>query len=769
MEILVVDDLEENRYLLENLLSGLGHRVTSVKNGEEALQLLANRKFQLIISDILMPIMDGFQLCHAVRKNNKFDNILFVFYTATYIENEDEKLAKKLGADLFIRKPIEPEKFIKIIDRLISDVEKGGMKSPKKDSKSEKEIFELYNQRLAKKLEEKMLNLQAEIKKRKTVEEQLEAYFIQLEEIIDNRTSELVKMNKALENEIAERKKVEKALRQSEEKLTAQFKGIPIPTYTWQKNGKDFILMNYNNAAEKITKGKISRYIGKKASEMHNENPEIIKNLKRCYNTKKIIKHEISYQFRSIKKKVQLLVSYAFLPPDLILVHTQDITERYLAEESLKSSRNLLEKRVEERTLDLTEANRQLQKEISERKKIQEELIKEKEKAQMYLDIAGVMLVVIDTDRKIAMVNKKGCEILGYEADEIIGKDWFNTCLPERYREQTINVFSKVIHGIVEPFEYYENPILTKNGEERLIAWHNAMIKDKQGNITGSLSSGQDITENKKAQELMIHTEKMMTVAGLAAGMAHEINNPLAGILQSIQVIRNRVSTEFPINLKKAEESGITIDALTSYFKKRRIFELIDTIKESGQRAANIVENMLSFSRKSESKFLLHNIHELLNKIINLAESEYDLKKKYDFRKITNIKEYKALEPEIRCDAIRIQQVILNLLKNAAQAMFQAEIKNPQITLRTETVNTFLRIEIEDNGPGIPEHIRKRIFEPFFTTKEVGTGTGLGLSVSYFIITENHKGTMEVKSTLGKGTTFIIHLPIRNDGDKTGG
>jgi signal transduction histidine kinase len=109
-----------------------------------------------------------------------------------------------------------------------------------------------------------------------------------------------------------------------------------------------------------------------------------------------------------------------------------------------------------------------------------------------------------------------------------------------------------------------------------------------------------------------------------------------------------------------------------------------------------------------------------------------------------------------------IEQVVLNILKNAAQALAEVTERKdpPRIILRTLCEPTSVRMEIEDNGPGIKEEIKNRIFEPFFTTKDVGTGTGLGLSVSYFIIAKNHKGTIEVESEFGKGTKFIIHLPL---------
>jgi len=763
MKVLIVDDQEENLHLLNKLLKRADFQVVSARNGKDALEQLQGENFQIIISDILMPVMDGFQLCHAVKTHEKLKHIPFVFYSATYMEKEDEELAQKMGADKFIRKSRELEKFVEMIKQLIHEVEKGQIKPVEKIPGNEQEVLKLYNERLINKLEEKMIRLEEEAQKRQQAEQELKAYYNRLEDLVKERTAELTHINLQLEQEIAERRKVEAALRQSEEQLKTQLKGSPIPTYTWQKKGEDFVLVNYNDAAEKITQGKISNYMGITATKMHEDNPEIVKDILRCFTTKGLVRRDMPYHFQSTGKETYLLVSYAFVPPDFILVYTQDITQRKRAEDDLKRARDQLEVRVEERTFELTKANRQLQREITERKQAQEELHKEKEKAQQYLDIAGVIMVVINADHTVGLINKKGCEILGYPGEEIIGKNWFRHFIPEHCREQVKTVFSKLIAGVQEPVEYFENPVLTKSGEERLIAWHNTYIKDKQGRIAWTLSSGEDITESKQARELMIRTEKMITAAGLAAGMAHEINNPLASILQNIQAIENRISADIPANRQAARECGTSLEAVNAYLKKQEIPDLLSTVKESGQRAADIVENMLSFSRKSESKFLPHDICELLDTTVTLAQSEYDPRKKFDFRQVAVVREYAPGLPGILCDRSRIRQVFLNLLKNAGQAMAEAKTPSPHIILRTSRVNDMVRIEVEDNGPGMPEHIRRRIFEPFFTTKEPGTGTGLELPVSYFIITDYHKGTMNVESTPGKGTTFIICLPLKKE------
>ncbi|WP_243438163.1 sensor histidine kinase [Fundidesulfovibrio soli] len=271
-----------------------------------------------------------------------------------------------------------------------------------------------------------------------------------------------------------------------------------------------------------------------------------------------------------------------------------------------------------------------------------------------------------------------------------------------------------------------------------------------------------DITERTRMQELMVQTEKMMSVGGLAAGMAHEINNPLSGILQSIQVIMRRLGEPNGPNAMAARESGCTLDSVTGYMERRGILTGLNSIRESSVRVAQVVRNMLEFSRRSESTNAPADINDLLEKTVELYSTDYDLNNKYDFRNIRLERRFESGLPQVPCSRTQIQQVIMNLLGNAAYAL--RGTPQPAIVLRTLLDGDAVRIEVQDNGPGMDEPTRRKIFEPFFTTKPVGSGTGLGLSVSYFIVTNNHKGSIEVDSSPGNGARFIIRLPLSRGG-----
>jgi len=273
-----------------------------------------------------------------------------------------------------------------------------------------------------------------------------------------------------------------------------------------------------------------------------------------------------------------------------------------------------------------------------------------------------------------------------------------------------------------------------------------------------------DVTETLRLEETLIQNEKMLSVGGLAAGMAHEINNPLAGVIQNAGLLANRLTdTNMPANIQAAEASGTSMEIISNFMEAREIPQIVNAIVDSGSRMAEIVDNMLSFARKGNSSFSTHDPALLMDKTLNIAATDYDLKKHYDFKSITIEKEYESDLPFIPCEGGKIQQVLLNIFNNGAQAMSENSAGTESkfiIRLSREKKADMLRMEIQDNGPGMDPGVKKRIFEPFFTTKPVGIGTGLGLSVSYFIITKNHKGTLHVVSQPGKGSRFIIRLPL---------
>ena len=270
-----------------------------------------------------------------------------------------------------------------------------------------------------------------------------------------------------------------------------------------------------------------------------------------------------------------------------------------------------------------------------------------------------------------------------------------------------------------------------------------------------------DVTEQRKMHEMMVQTEKMISVGGIAAGIAHEINNPLGIILQASQNLMQRTRADFRKNQEVAAEIGLDMELLRRYMQLRKLDVFLEDVQSAALRASSIIRHMLDFSRRSESRRAVCNIAEIMDRALDLAANDYDLRKSYDFKKISIVRDYAHDIPGIGCTATEIEQVLLNVLRNAAQALAVADPPSPRprIEVRIRDLGDRVRIELGDNGPGMPENVKRRIFEPFYTTKPPGVGTGLGLSVSYFIVTKGHGGAMSVRTSPGGGAVFCIELP----------
>ncbi|HBT87255.1 PocR ligand-binding domain-containing protein [Desulfobacter sp.] len=394
---------------------------------------------------------------------------------------------------------------------------------------------------------------------------------------------------------------------------------------------------------------------------------------------------------------------------------------------------------------------------ISQHNKDEEELRKLRNYLSNIINSMPSMLVAVDGEGRVTQWNR--------QAEQVTGLN---------FKDAHAQPLAKVFPGLADEMKNIRTSILERRVIKspkvsrkvaQEICYEDIIIFPLVANgVEGAVIRVDNVTERVRMEEMMIQSEKMLSVGGLAAGMAHEINNPLAAMMQTAQVMAQRLKTaaNIPANLKAAEAAGITMESIERFMEERGIQRMIETIISSGQRVSETVNNMLSFARKEDSAVFAHHLDKILDKTIELAATDYDLKKDYDFKKIEIIREYDDNLPAVFCQASKIQQVILNILTNGAQAMQGAGTQEPKFIVRTyvDPVRDMACMEIEDNGPGMKEEIRKHIFDPFFTTKPVGVGTGLGLSVSYFIITENHKGEMTVESSPGTSAKFVIRLPL---------
>lgn len=400
-----------------------------------------------------------------------------------------------------------------------------------------------------------------------------------------------------------------------------------------------------------------------------------------------------------------------------------------------------------------------VQEDITARKRAEREMNRLRQLLNSIINSMPSILVGVDKNGQVTQWNREAESVTNISSEDAEGRAILDV-FPQLASEL------ENLHRAIRKREVYKSErVATQMNNETRYA--DVVIYPLQtAGIDGAVIRIDDVTERVRIEGMMIQTEKMMTVGGLAAGMAHEINNPLGIILQGIQNMHRRLSPELSQNQKIAQKFGVNLEQIHMYLEQRHIWQYLHGMQEAGQRASKIVTDMLNFSRPSESILTPTDLPQLLETTLQLASSDYDLTKKYDFRHIQISREYDATLPLVPCISNEIEQVILNLLKNAAQSITEKQDPGyqPHIQIAVQKQETYARITIEDNGVGMDETVRKRIFEPFYTTKATNIGTGLGLSVSYFIITTRHKGHISVESEPGKGTIFTVDLPLIKKG-----
>ncbi len=386
-------------------------------------------------------------------------------------------------------------------------------------------------------------------------------------------------------------------------------------------------------------------------------------------------------------------------------------------------------------------------RDVTERKRVIEDLMNERDRAQMYLDIAGVVFVALNKKGEVTLINKKGTEILGYTEEEVIGKSWFDHFLVKDDREKVKGIFKKLMEGEITDLEYYENPILTKNGDVKMIAWRNTLLRDEKGEVVGTFSSGEDVTERKLAEEgkerleiQLRHAQKMEAIGTLAGGIAHDFNNILGIIIGNADL------------------------ALMDIPLGDSIHHNLEEIHRACIRARDLVRQILAFSRQSKQEMKPLKIGPIIKESLKFLRSSIPT--------TIEIKQDIAGERDtVNADLTQINQILLNLCTNAAHAMREkggvlkvgledVVFRKKKITPYNELMpGEYVKLTVSDTGHGIKTELLNRIFDPYFTTKEVGQGTGMGLAVVHGIV-ENHKGAILVSSKLERGTTFTVLLPL---------
>lgn len=340
-------------------------------------------------------------------------------------------------------------------------------------------------------------------------------------------------------------------------------------------------------------------------------------------------------------------------------------------------------------------------------------------------DNANDMIFTLDTHLRITSINRQGIKLLGYTHAQLIGRSLLSLCLPDEQAAVEHQLQRQLVKAIGDgvPFPLMLN---RSNGED-MHAEVSAQLIQRNDQTVGLHCIARDITERRRLELQLLQAEKLSAIGQLVAGVAHELNNPMTSIKGFTELLLRR--------------TDLDEDARTD----------LNYINNQAERAARIVTNLLTFAREHQPQRVLVDVNKVVDDTLSLHT--------YHLR-VDNIKVHRQLDanlPPTIADPYQLQQVFLNLIGNAHQAM--AENGGGVLTVQSERVDDEIQIRIGDTGPGIPQHLLGRIFDPFFTTKPVGKGTGLGLSICFNIL-QDHGGTIWVDSVPGQGCTFQLMLPV---------
>jgi len=787
MKILVVDDNEQGRYMLETFLKAKGHEVRGADNGQEALDLLQAGSFDLIISDILMPVMDGFELCRRVRKDEALRSIPFVFYTGTYTGAKDETFAMDIGADGFIHKPCDLDELLKTVEEIMAAAAKRGAVSSPLPAEEEAAL-KLYNERLVRKLELSKIQLEAEVRARRKAEEAAKAAADNWQITFDAMLDPVVllapdgiirRCNQAFADFVG----AEAAAAVGEKcfhlvhRTNDHIDGCPL-LRSLQSADREAMAMSVGEEDFLVVTDPIMGPDNQITGLVH-----VMRNITELKRTQEAVQESEERLKLAMEAASDGLWDWdvpsgkaVFSPryytmlgyePDEFpatydswrsLVHPDDIdeTERIITEHIQNKTSFAVEFRLRTKSGDwrwilgrgMVAAYDQegipkrmvgTHTDITERIQANKRITESEETYRNIFQNAQVGLYRTRiSDGKILESNEQLAKMFGYDTREEFIAEYVSSqnYVDPGTRERMIAEIRK--NGVVKDFEvrFYR--------KDRSIFWirYSAKIYPDKGWIEGV---AEDITERKRAeaekenlQAELLQAQKMESVGRLAGGIAHDFNNMLTIILGYGENLLGQLRADDPMR------------------------EQVQQMMAAATRSADLTSQLLAFSRKQVISprvlDLNDTVENMLKMVRRLIGEDIDLiwLPGHDLWRVN-------------MDPVQIDQILANLSVNARDAIAGVG----RITIRTQNIvldkafcashadaaaGNHVLLTVSDNGCGMDRKVLEHLFEPFFTTKEVGKGTGMGLPTVYGIVKQNN-GFIDVKSEPGKGTVVSIYLP----------
>lgn len=680
-KVLVVDDTALERTILSKMLTSNNYEVEEARDGIEALRLVKIAKPDIIISDIMMPEMDGFMLLRELKKDKDTKDIPFVVFTSHYVSEKDRELAIKLGASRYILKGIEPRDLMQEIEVVLKDYEKGVIKPAELLIRTEEEYLRTYGERIYNKLMEKINELSLEIEERKSAQEELRKYHERLEELVYERTREL---EESENNYRTLYESSSDAIMMLDEKGFFDCNNKTLQMFGFSKK-ENFIKTHLADLSPPDQPDGMDSFT---AADI-----KIAQALKQGTN------HFEWVLQRKNKENFPadiLLTAFQFRGKQVLQATIRDITEHKRAQEALEQS--------EEKYRSLIENTQD-----------------------------GVFII---QDARIKFGNKAFTGMTGYTKEEFIGRD-FNEFISPEDRDMVSQRYSRrqAKEDICSEYEFHlrrkDNTIITVNMMVGLISY--------QGRIA-TMGTVKDITERKKAEELRLENESLMsanrTKGEFLTTMSHELRTPLNIVLGFSELLKQKIPGE--LNAKQEE--------------------YVDLILGAGRHQLDLIDMILDMTRIEEGKLEL-----VLTRISIQPIIENVLLLLHDKASMRNVVFKTEFDPEliqITADGKRFKNIIFNLVDNAIKF---SKPEGGTVTISAKKADGLAQFSVSDTGISIKEEDMVKLFR-LFQQVDSGTsrkysGVGLGLAITKKLV-EMHGGTITVESRPGKGSRFTFLLPI---------
>ena len=649
VNILMADDHPENLLALEAVLSSPNYNLVSATSGKEALKCLLKDEFAVILLDVQMPGLNGFETAKLIRAREKTKHTPIIFITAISQDIDHVKRGYSVGAIDYIFKPFHPEALKQKIGKFV----------------------ELYQKH------------EDEINKREL-----------------QRSVELKEVNQKLDRTTLDLRRTE-AL----SKVIGETLMDTIITFDDQA-----CILSVNPVVEGMFGYSTSELIGQKVSSLflemkgdHNEShfiPLIKQGIGKVIEAVAVRKDQSYFP-------VDLQIGEAQLEDtNIIVCAIRDVTERKQMEEVKKQQFNNLENMVEERTIELLLANEKLQQEIVERKKITDHLFVSQERFRKIFESSPNLMAIFSLkDGTYIDVNTSWVTYTGYSYDELHNRKIHLDDFIEEIRGNSINLES--------PIRNVKIQYKTKSGDMRAGLLSSELINIKPESCILLVLT--DITERVRLEREMGRLEHLNLIGEMAAGIAHEIRNPMTTVFGFLQVARGGQLSNEAIDLM--------LDELT--------------------RANSIITEFLTLAKNKVSNKQMQDLNSIIHALFPLIQAEAMRAGKQVILDLSPC-------PELSIDEKEIRQLILNIALNGLDAMSS----RGHLTIKTYTEEQAVMLDINDQGDGICPEVLEKIGTPFFTTKEKGTGLGLAICYS---IAERHQASIDI-DTGKEGTTFSIRF-----------